>query len=59
MVVDRATTANLSQSNSPSTKITKVKLVPKSPATAKATSTTGMESRAVMANMTASSTRPP
>jgi hypothetical protein len=59
MVVDRATTANRSQSNNPSTRITSVKLVPKRPATASATSTTGMESRAVMANITASSIRPP
>ena len=59
MVVDRATTAKRSHSNSPSTRMTSVRLDPSSPTTASATSTTGIASRQVMANSTASSTRPP
>ena len=59
MVVARATTAKRSHSNSPKVATTSPSPEPIRPTTASATSTTGIDSRVVMANSTTSSTRPP
>ncbi len=59
MVVERATTAKRSHKSRPRVSTRSVRELPSRPTTASATSTTGMESRVVMANNTASSTRPP
>ena len=59
MVVARATTAKRSHNSSPSVATTSPRPEPISPTTASATSTTGIDSRVVMANSTTSSTRPP
>ena len=59
MVVERATTAKRSHSSRPSVIISRVIELPSRPTTASATSTTGIDSRVVMANSTTSSTRPP
>ena len=58
-MVARATTAKRSHNRSPSVATTRPRPDPISPTTASATSTTGIDSRVVMANSTASSTRPP